>query len=66
MKIFIERENKSRNIEIDNPISIKLLLKKLDISSESVILIKNNDIVLEDELITNDDELKLLSVVSGG
>lgn len=66
MEIFIERENKTVNLEIDGEQTIKRILKKLNLSTESVIIIKNNDISLEDELVSNTDKLKLLSVVSGG
>lgn len=66
MKLFIERENKTQNIELENEISCKEFLKGLNISQEAVILVKNGSVCLEDEILTNDDELKLLSVVSGG
>lgn len=66
MKYFLEKDNAHFEEEISKEISIKEFLKKKDISNESVILIKNGEIVLEDEILNNLDELKILSVVSGG
>lgn len=66
VKIFIERENKEIDMQFENPISAKVILKKLNIAIESVIIVKNDEICLEDELIKNEDSIKLLSVVSGG
>lgn len=66
MEVFLERDNKTLDIEIKKEIPISKLLKQLNISTESVIIVKNNEIALEDEIVTNEDKLKLLSVVSGG
>ena len=66
MEIFLEKDNKTINKEIKNPIKITELLKELNITKESIIIVKNNNIALEDETIENTDNLKLLSVVSGG
>lgn len=66
VKVYIERDNKDVKLDYENPVSVKVVLKKLNISSESVILVKNGNICLDDELVSKDDELKLLSVVSGG
>lgn len=66
MKIYFERENKTIEKRLIKTVTLKELLNKLNISNESVILVKNNNIVLEDETITDEDEVKLLSVISGG
>ena len=66
MKVYIEETGTTREITIENPQPLKELLKQLNISNESVILVKNNTIVLEDEIIENTDEIKLLTVISGG
>ena len=66
MEIYLERENKTIEFNIETPISCKAVLNQLDISLESVILLKNDEICLEDELVSQKDSLKILSVVSGG
>ena len=63
MKVFIEKKNKLLELK---PCKVSELLKKLDISPSSVIIIRNNEVVLEDELLSKEDNIKLVSVVSGG
>ena len=66
MEIYFEKENKTKKIVLKTSITLKELLKKLDVNLDSVILVKNDEICLEDEIVTNKDKIKLLSVVSGG
>ena len=63
IKVFIEKENKTVNIEADN---VKEVLNKLNINPETVLFSRNNELVLLETKLSNDDELKLLSVISGG
>jgi len=65
MKLIIEKENKTKNIKITK-ISVKNLLKKLKLSQNTVLVIKNNELVSEEEIIFNKDTIKIMSVVSGG
>ncbi len=66
MEVFIEKDNKTINYKIENSKSLKEILNELKISLESVILVKNDEICLEDSVVKNGDKIKLLSVVSGG
>ncbi len=42
------------------------LLNKLNINPETVIVTKNNELVNQEEKLDNKDNVKILSVVSGG
>lgn len=64
MKIFIEKDDKQ--LVLKGPLNGLDILKELGINSASVILVKNDEIILDDETINDDDELKILSVISGG
>ncbi|MCA9459088.1 MAG: MoaD/ThiS family protein [Nanoarchaeota archaeon] len=66
MEIFIEKENKTKEINVDKKIKLNEILDMLGLSLESVILVKNGEVCLEDEEVSNEDKIKLLSVVSGG
>lgn len=66
MKIFIEKEKKEIDFKITDKKKIKDILNELEISRNSVIIVKNDNIALDDDLVDNQDKLKLLSVVSGG
>ncbi len=64
MKVFIEKENKQ--VVLDKEYTAKELLVELNINATTVILVKNNETILLDEKLSEDDEIKILSVVSGG
>jgi sulfur carrier protein ThiS len=64
MKVFIEREKVHKNISFSG--TCKDLLVVLSVNSEEVLIIKNNELVSLDELCDDGDDIKLLSVVSGG
>jgi sulfur carrier protein ThiS len=66
VKIYFEKENKTEEYQLDEKKTLKDILKEKDISIDSIILVKNNQICLEDESVSNEDEIKILSVVSGG
>ena len=63
VKVFIERGNISKDVEAS---SIKEIMNKLNINREVVIIVKNNEVVTEDTKIKDNDEIKFLSVISGG
>jgi sulfur carrier protein ThiS len=64
MEIYIERTNKT--IQDDFTGSVQELLDKLHVLSDDVLVICNGSLVTEDEVLTNEDSIKLLSVISGG
>ena len=49
-----------------NVSSIKEAAEKLNINLEEVIITKNNELVTEEAKLKDKDELKFLSVISGG
>lgn len=63
VKIFLERENITKKV---NAVSIEEIMKKLNINPEVVIISKNNELVTKKAIIHDGDEIKFLSVVSGG
>jgi len=63
MLVFIEKENKT--VEC-NASSGKELLAKLNINPSTVLLVKNSDVILDEEPLSETDQIKILSVISGG
>lgn len=41
-------------------------LEKIGVLPESVIAVRNGKMILEDEILKDGDEVKLISVISGG
>ena len=66
ISIFIDREDKNAKLELDNNSMVADLLKKLSINPVTVIVSRNSELILEDEKLKDNDEIKILSVISGG
>ena len=64
MEVYIEKEKKT--INYDKSCTVDELLNYLGINSSTVIVAKNDEIVLPDEELSETDNVKILSVVSGG
>ncbi len=64
MNIYIEKENKQ--LELDKECTGLELLKELKINPTTVLLVNNNEVVLPEEKLSKDSNIKILSVVSGG
>jgi len=63
--IFQERENITKKVLLKGA-TVKDLLCQLKINLEAVIVVKNNEVITEDEILKDKDKLELLSVISGG
>mgnify|MGYP001610777888 FL=1 len=66
VNVFIDRENKNTTMELDKSSIVADLLKKLSINPVTVIVSRDNELILEDENLNDNDEIKILSVISGG
>ncbi|MDK2907842.1 MAG: hypothetical protein PWQ87_300 [Candidatus Woesearchaeota archaeon] len=60
----LKRENKEEELDFEG--SISELLKSLSLPEGSVVVLKNGDIVTEDEIVRNEDELEIIGVGSKG
>ena len=66
VSVFIDRENKNKKLGLDSSSIVADLLKELKINPVTVIVSRNNELVLEDEKLSNNDKIRILSVISGG
>lgn len=64
MKIFIERTNTLRTVQFSG--TVQGLLKKVNFDPETVLVTRNKELLTEEERVKNTDEIKILSVISGG
>ncbi len=46
--------------------SVKNLLNELGVNKETVLVVKNGEIVLEDEEFNQNDDVRVIKVISGG
>ena len=64
MKIHLYQPR--RDIAIKGPSTVRALLKRLDLMSESVLVIRGNQLLTEDMRLHPEDVIELRPVISGG
>ena len=64
MKIFIER--KKEHVEMNFSGKVDTLLKELKINSDGVLVVKDGELITEEDFLEDSDSIKILSVISGG
>tara|TARA_Y100000031_G_C8089387_1_gene323417 strand:- start:1 stop:195 length:195 start_codon:yes stop_codon:yes gene_type:complete len=64
MHIFLEKENKNKTIQFNG--TVATLLSQLHINPEMVLVTRDNTLITESDTVCNTDNLKILSVISGG
>jgi sulfur carrier protein len=64
--VKVHLRNPTRTLEVDGPVSIVALLRRLDLNRESVLVIRNGTLVPGDAMLADDDEVEIRPVISGG
>lgn len=62
---IVDRQNNFEEV-LEGKLTVGKALEKLNINPESVIVIKEGQLVTHDTLIKEDEEIEIMSVVSGG
>ncbi len=66
VRVLVDRSNSDKTLQLDDNSIVSDLLKELKINPVTVIVSRNNELVLEDEKLRDGDEINILSVISGG
>jgi sulfur carrier protein len=64
MEVLIEKTEKRIKIRFEGKVSD--LLSRLKVNPETVIVVKNNELVTEEDTLQNRDKIRVMSVISGG
>lgn len=64
MKIYVEKEDKTIKKQYSG--DLLTLLNLINVNPETVIVVKDDALITRDHILKNSDEIKILSVVSGG
>lgn len=56
----------TREIDVNGPISVVKLLNRLDLNRESVLLVRNGELVPGDSILADTDIIEIRPVISGG
>jgi sulfur carrier protein len=57
---------RGKTTQITGVKSVRELIKKMELNPETVLIIKEDELVTEDTRLEETDELKLINVISGG
>ena len=55
-----------REVEVKGPRRVREVLKELNLLPESVLVVRGDDLVTEDELLRDEDRIEIRPVISGG
>jgi sulfur carrier protein len=64
MKILLNHP--VREVEVKGPRRVREVLKELSLLPESVLVVRGDDLVTEDELLADEDRIEIRPVISGG
>ena len=64
MKILLNHP--VREVEVKGPRRVREVLKELNLLAESVLVVRGDDLVTEDELLKDEDRIEIRPVISGG
>lgn len=64
MKVLLR--NPSRQVEVDGPLEVALLLQQLDLNREAHLVIEDGTLVPNDKILGKDAVVEIRPVISGG
>ena len=64
--VLVRLRNPTRDIDMRGHMTVAKLLNRLDLNRESVLVVRNRELVPGDALLADDDEVEIRPVISGG
>jgi sulfur carrier protein len=64
--VAVKVEHKGKIEELQNPKTVKNLLKMLNLNENEVLVSVNGELATEDTVIKDGDSVKIIDVISGG
>lgn len=64
MKVLLR--NPRREVDVTGPVTVDVLLRRLDIDRTTVIVIRGDELVPGDAVLADDDHVEIRPVISGG
>lgn len=62
----VRLRNPRRELDVDGPLRVHVLLDRLQLNRESVLVIKGDTLVTGDALLDDGDDVEIRPVISGG
>lgn len=63
MKVYIERTKETKKVKAK---TVAELLKRLELNPGTVLVTKNDELLIEDDKLNDRDEIRIIPVISGG
>jgi sulfur carrier protein len=64
--VKVKLRNPDRVVDVTGPKTVQALLRELDIVPEAVLVIRDATLLTRDERVSEDDEVEVRPVLSGG
>jgi sulfur carrier protein ThiS len=64
--VLVRLRNPTRTETVPGPVLVSVLLERLGINRESVLVIRNRELVPGDTMLDDSDEVEVRPVISGG
>ena len=64
--VIVELRNPRREVTMDGPMLVSVLLERLELNRESVLVVRDGEIVPGDTKLEDDDRIEIRPVISGG
>lgn len=64
--VIVQLRNPTRTEEVRGPVLVSVLIERLGLNRESVLIVRNGELVPGDSRLEDDDEIEVRPVISGG
>lgn len=64
--MLVHLRNPTRTQNAEGPVLVSVLLQRLGLNRESVLVIRNRELIPGDTMLDADDEIEIRPVISGG
>ena len=64
--MLVHLRNPTRQLEVDGPMRVHALLERLGVPRQSVLVIRDGELVPGDTVLADDDDVEIRPVISGG